>query len=138
MMQHYQQEETNLGYKRRFLSRRALCMSYSVSQELDQRIGVPVQPSQGALVRLSADCERAKVALSSSTVVDVNVKSIFPGLDFHSSISRLTFEDINQASFDRCLDLVGQVKCFSPSSFIQYCTQVAPCVLCLGGTVRIP
>lgn len=91
-----------------------------ISQELNQRIGVPVQPSQSALVRLRAECERAKVALSSLTGVGINVESIFPGLDLHSHISRSTFEEINQASFDRCLDLVGQVRCFSPSVSIQY------------------
>ena len=47
-----------------------------------------------AMRRLRTSCERAKRTLSSSTQANVEIDSLFEGIDFYTSITRARFEEI--------------------------------------------
>ena len=57
--------------------------------------------------RLRTECEKAKRTLSSSTKTDITVDSIHDGIDFHSSITRARFEELNADLFRK---LMGPVE----------------------------
>lgn len=61
-----------------------------------------------AIGRLKSSCERAKRALSSASETSIEIKSLFEGIDFFSSISRTTFEKLNMGIFQKCMELVGK------------------------------
>ncbi|NBP58710.1 hypothetical protein EBU71_19645, partial [bacterium] len=92
-------------------------------------------PSQNkrALRRLRTACERAKRQLSSSTQAYIEIDNFFDGIDFNSSISRATFENINMDIFRKCMIPVEQVLKDSKLSK----TQIHEIVL-VGGSTRIP
>ena len=92
-------------------------------------------PSQNkrSLRRLRTACERAKRQLSSSTQAYIEIDNFFDGIDFNSSISRATFENINADIFRKCMIPVEQVLKDSKLSK----TQINEIVL-VGGSTRIP
>jgi len=92
-------------------------------------------PSQNkrSLRRLRTACERAKRQLSSSTQAYIEIDNFFDGIDFNSSISRATFENINADIFRKCMVPVEQVLKDSKLSK----TQIHEIVL-VGGSTRIP
>ena len=88
---------------------------------------------QRALRRLRTACERAKRTLSSQTQAQVEVDSLFDGIDFSGSISRARFEDINMACFQRCIVPVEQVL-----SDAKVPKEEVDEVVLVGGSSRIP
>merc|ERR1712137_1420127 len=59
-----------------------------------------------ALRRLRTACERAKRTLSASTQANVEIDSLFEGVDFYTSITRARFEDLCADLFRGTLDPV--------------------------------
>lgn len=92
-------------------------------------------PSQNkrALRRLRTSCERAKRQLSSSTQAYIEIDNFYDGIDFNTTISRATFENINMDLFRKCMTPVEQVLKDSKLSK----TQIHEIVL-VGGSTRIP
>ena len=86
-----------------------------------------------ALRRLRTACERAKRQLSSSTQAYIEIDGFMDGIDFNSSISRATFENINSDLFRKTMEPVEQVLRDSKISK----SQVDEIVL-VGGSTRIP
>lgn len=86
-----------------------------------------------ALRRLRTSCERAKRQLSSSTQAYIEIDGFFDGIDFNSSISRATFENINSDLFRKTMEPVEQVLRDAKMSK----SQVHEIVL-VGGSTRIP
>ena len=86
-----------------------------------------------ALRRLRTACERAKRQLSSSTVAHVEIDGFFDGIDFTTSMSRATFENINADLFRKAMDPVEQVLRDAKMSK----AQIDEIVL-VGGSTRIP
>lgn len=62
-----------------------------------------------AMRRLRTACERAKRALSSSAQAEIEVDSLFEGIDFSSSITRARFEELCGDLFRGTLNPVEQV-----------------------------
>jgi heat shock protein 5 len=62
-----------------------------------------------ALGKLRAACERAKKALSSQDHVEVTAESLLDGVDFSETLSRSKFEELNDETFRRVVDLVRRV-----------------------------
>merc|ERR1712126_507527 len=89
--------------------------------------------SNRALRRLRTACERAKRTLSSSPRAQIEIDSLYEGVDFVSSINRARFEDLCQDYFRNSLDPVGKVLRDSGTSK----EQVHEIVL-VGGSTRIP
>jgi L1 cell adhesion molecule like protein len=75
-------------------------------KEIEQQHGIDVSSDKVAISRLLKECEIAKIALSTSTVADVKVNSLFPGVDFTSTITRARFEDMNNDFFEKAIQIV--------------------------------
>lgn len=95
--------------------------------------GRDISHDQRALRRLRTACERAKRNLSSSIQAQVEVDSLFDGIDFSSTISRARFEDLNMALFQRCIAPVEQVL-----NDAKVTKNMVDEVVLVGGSSRIP
>jgi len=86
-----------------------------------------------AMRRLRTACERAKRTLSTSTQAYIEVDALYEGIDFHTTITRARFEEMNMGYFRKCLDPVAKVLQDAKMSK----EQVDEIVL-VGGSTRIP
>jgi heat shock protein 1/8 len=85
------------------------------------------------LSKLKAACERAKRTLSSASTTQIEVDSLYEGIDFHTNISRAKFESLCVDDFKKCLEPVDQVLRDAKMSK----GDVSDIVL-VGGSTRIP
>merc|ERR1712154_494259 len=58
-----------------------------------------ISDNKRAVRRLRTACERAKRTLSSSTQANIEIDSLFEGIDFYTSITRARFEELNADLF---------------------------------------
>merc|ERR1719238_105459 len=86
-----------------------------------------------ALRRLRTACERAKRTLSSSAQANIEIDSLFEGVDFYTSIPRARFEEMCSDKFRGTLEPVE--KCLRDAKFDK--SQIDELVL-VGGSTRIP
>ena len=86
-----------------------------------------------ALRRLRTACERAKRTLSSSAQTNIEIDSLFEGMDFYTSITRARFEELCSDLFRVCLNLVEEV--IRDSNMDK--SNIDEIVL-VGGSTRIP
>jgi heat shock protein 1/8 len=86
-----------------------------------------------ALRRLRTACERAKRVLSSSTQANIEIDSLYDGIDFYTNITRARFEELNIDLFRGCMDPVEKVLRDSKMDK----SRVHDVVL-VGGSTRIP
>ncbi|TVU50899.1 hypothetical protein EJB05_02296, partial [Eragrostis curvula] len=68
--------------------------------------GKDISEDTVALRKLRTACERAKKALSSQDRVQVNVESLFDGVDFSEPLLRSQFEELNDDLFRKVVALV--------------------------------
>jgi len=92
-----------------------------------------ITQSDRAVRRLRTACERAKRTLSSSTKANIEIDSLYEGIDFNSSITRARFEDLCGDYFRNTLIPVEKVLRDAGVSK----SQVDEIVL-VGGSTRIP
>lgn len=83
--------------------------------------------------RLRTACEGAKRTLSSSTVANIEIDSLYEGIDFAGSITRAKFENLCDDIFKRTMAPVDQVLRDSKLSK----SQIHEIVL-VGGSTRVP
>jgi heat shock protein 1/8 len=83
--------------------------------------------------RLKIACERLKRTLSNSTQGQLELESLYEGVDFFSSMSRARFEELNADLFRRTLEPVEKVMRDSNKSK----SEIQDIVL-VGGSTRIP
>jgi L1 cell adhesion molecule like protein len=86
-----------------------------------------------ALRRLRTACESAKRTLSSATVANLEVDSLFDGIDFTSTLTRAKFENLCESLFRKTMQPVEQV--LRDSKIAK--TDIQEIVL-VGGSTRIP
>ncbi len=86
-----------------------------------------------ALRRLRTACERAKRTLSSSASAQIEIDSLYEGIDFNSSITRARFEDLCIDYFRGCLTPVEKALTDAKMSK----SDIDDVVL-VGGSTRIP
>ena len=86
-----------------------------------------------AVKRLKVACERLKRTLSSATQGNIELESLFEGIDFNSSMTRARFEEINSDLFVKTLKYVENVLRDSKKAK----NEIHEIVL-VGGTTRIP
>jgi heat shock protein 1/8 len=103
------------------------------AEEFKKKHKLDITPNKRAMRRLRTQCERAKRTLSSATRANVEVDSLFEGIDFASSITRARFEDLCMHYFRSCLDPVSKVLQDSGMSK----SDIHEVVL-VGGSTRIP
>ena len=83
--------------------------------------------------RLKIACERLKRTLSSACQGQIELESLFDGIDYNSSMTRARFEELNGDLFRRTLSPVEKVLQDSKKSK----NEIHEIVL-VGGTTRIP
>jgi heat shock protein 1/8 len=92
-----------------------------------------LRTSDRSMRRLRTACENAKRCLSSSSTANIEIDSLFDGIDFHTSLSRAKFEDL-------CIDLFRSTlipvqKVLEDAKVSK--SQIDEIVL-VGGSSRIP
>lgn len=86
-----------------------------------------------AMRRLRTACERAKRTLSSSANANLEIDSLFDGIDFYTSITRARFEDLCNDLFRSTMDPVE--KALRDAKLDK--SQIDEVVL-VGGSTRVP
>ncbi|KAI4352355.1 hypothetical protein L6164_006618 [Bauhinia variegata] len=86
-----------------------------------------------ALRRLRTACERAKRELSSVDETDIQIDSLYNGIDFVTTITRARFEELNMELFMKCMEPVK--KCLSDAKVDKNSVHD---VVIVGGSTRIP
>ncbi|EUB56426.1 Heat shock cognate protein [Echinococcus granulosus] len=95
--------------------------------------GKDLTTSKKAITRLRRACEAAKRTLSSTGYTDINVDSLFEGIDFNTRNTRARFEQLCADLFSKTLDPVKKALCNAKLSK----ADVHEIVL-VGGSTRIP
>ncbi len=101
--------------------------------EFKRKHKMDLSDSPRAMRRLRTACEKAKRALSSMTKANVEIDSLFEGVDFYSSITRARFEDLCAAKFRSTLEPVAKVLADAKIS-----KQDVHEIVLVGGSTRIP
>jgi heat shock protein 1/8 len=86
-----------------------------------------------AVMRLRADCEKAKKVLSATIETRIEVDSLYKGIDFFSIITRAKFAELNMDLFNKSIELVE--KCLTDAKMNK---RVVHDVVLTGGSSRIP
>ncbi|RZB54157.1 heat shock cognate 70 kDa protein 2-like [Glycine soja] len=102
-------------------------------KEFQRKNKMDISGNKRALRRLRTACEKAKRILSCSTMTTIEVDSLYDGIDFHSSISRAKFEELNKDYLNKCMEFVE--KCLIDAKMDK--SSVHDVVLA-GGSTRIP
>jgi len=92
-----------------------------------------ISSNKRSVRRLITACERAKRTLSGSTQANIEIDSLYEGIDFYTTITRAKFEDLCKEKFRDCLGPVG--KCISDAKLDK--KEIHDVVL-VGGSTRIP
>lgn len=108
-------------------------LEHCISEFERKNRGTNVRGNQRALRRLQAECDKAKLALSSAASVSIEVDSLLDGVDFSCKITRAKFEELNQDLFKKSMASVEKVMADARVSK----TDVNEVVL-IGGSTRIP
>jgi len=102
-------------------------------KEFSQKHDQDLTTSSKSMRRLRAACEKAKITLSTCMNANINVDSLYNGIDFHTSLSRAKFEIL-------CLDLFK--KAMEPLEEVFENTHIARDrvhqIILVGGSTRIP
>nr|XP_023909298.1 heat shock cognate 70 kDa protein-like [Quercus suber] len=94
---------------------------------------VDIGVNSRALRRLRTACEKAKRILSCAIETNIEVDSLYNGIDFFSTITRAKFAELNMDLFRKCIDIVE--KCLSDAKMDKSWVHV---VVLSGGSSRIP
>jgi L1 cell adhesion molecule like protein len=102
-------------------------------KEFKKKYKFDLNNSSRSLRRLRTQCERAKRTLSVSSKANIEIDSLYQGIDFSTSITRARFEDLCMFYFKNCLEPVTKVLQDAKISK----SDVDDIVL-VGGSTRIP
>lgn len=102
-------------------------------QEFKRKHNKDISGNARAVRRLRTACERAKRALSSATQTNIEIDSLYEGVDFYTSITRARFEELNADLFRSTMDPVEKVLRDAKMDK----RSVSEVVL-VGGSTRIP
>ncbi|XP_042030079.1 heat shock cognate 70 kDa protein-like [Salvia splendens] len=102
-------------------------------KEFERKNGKDISMNPRAVRRLRSSCERAKRMLSSTSQTNIEIESLFEGIDLFSSITRAKFNELNMDLFNKCMELVE--KCLSDAKMEKSSLDE---VVLVGGSSRIP
>jgi len=108
-------------------------MEYALAEFERKHRGKDVRANRRALRRLQAECDKAKLALSSATIVAIEVDSLIDGIDLTCTLTRAKFEELNQDLFLKSMASVEQVLADAKVS-----KHDVNEVVLIGGSTRIP
>ena len=103
------------------------------AEEFKKKNKKDLTENKRSLRRLRTECEKAKRTLSTSTTANIEIDSLFEGIDFNSNITRAKFENLCDDLFRKAITPVEQVLKDSKISK----SNVHEIVL-VGGSTRIP
>lgn len=101
--------------------------------EFKRKHSKDISGNKRAVRRLRTACERAKRTLSSSTQANIEIDSLYEGIDFYTSITRARFEELNADLFRGTVEPVE--KALRDAKMDK--SKVHEIVL-VGGSTRIP
>jgi L1 cell adhesion molecule like protein len=102
-------------------------------EEFKRKNKKDISDSKRSLRRLRTACESAKRTLSAATVANIEIDSLYDGIDFTTNITRAKFENLCESLFQKTMVPVQQVLSDSKLSK----SQIDEIVL-VGGSTRIP
>jgi L1 cell adhesion molecule like protein len=102
-------------------------------QEFKRKHKKDIKGNKRALRRLRTACERAKRTLSASAQANIEIDSLFEGIDFYTSITRARFEELCSDLFKGTLEPVE--KAMRDAKMDK--SSIQDLVL-VGGSTRIP
>ncbi|XP_026424284.1 probable mediator of RNA polymerase II transcription subunit 37c [Papaver somniferum] len=102
-------------------------------QEFKKKHKKDISENPRALRRLRTSCERAKRTLSSTTQTTIEIDSFYEDIDFHTSVTRAKFEQLNMDLFQKCMEPVQ--KCLKDAEMDKKTIQE---IVLVGGSTRIP
>ncbi|XP_021961402.1 heat shock 70 kDa protein cognate 4 [Folsomia candida] len=103
------------------------------SDEFHRKYNKSLPTNKQAYLRLLNACEDAKRTLSNSSTASIKLDSLLDGIDFHTSITRARFDQLNSDLFPRILDLIK--KCVRDSYIDKESIED---IILIGGSTRIP
>jgi heat shock protein 1/8 len=109
-----------------------ILMKYFID-EFKRKHKVDLSDNKRSLRRLKTACEKAKRTLSSSSTANVELESLFEGIDYFTSISRARFESLCMNLFQKCITPVTKVLQDAGVS-----KSAVHEVVLVGGSTRIP
>ena len=92
-----------------------------------------ISSNKRAVRRLRTACERAKRTLSASAQANIEIDSLFEGIDFYTTITRARFEELCMEKFRSCLEPVE--KAIRDANIDKSLINE---VVLVGGSTRIP
>jgi L1 cell adhesion molecule like protein len=102
-------------------------------EEFKRKQKKDLSTNKRAIRRLRTACERAKRTLSASTQANIEIDSLFEGIDFYTSITRARFEELNADLFRSTMEPVE--KALRDAKMDK--SSIHDIVL-VGGSTRIP
>ena len=78
-------------------------------QEFKRKNKKDIRQNKRTMRRLKTACERAKRTLSSSPSANIEIDSLFEGIDFYTAITRAKFEELCMPHFRKCLAPLDQL-----------------------------
>ena len=102
-------------------------------KEFKRKHKMDISGNARSVKRLKVACERLKRSLSASAQGQIELESLFEGIDFYSTMSRARFEELNADIFRKTLEYVDKVMVDSKKAK----NEIDEIVL-VGGTTRIP
>ena len=109
------------------------CMVEHFMEEFKKKHKKDISSNKRSIRRLRTACEAAKRSLSSSSVANIELDSLFDGIDYITTITRAKFENLCDALFRKTMAPVEQVLRDAKMSK----SQIDEIVL-VGGSTRIP
>ncbi|KAH3744764.1 heat-shock protein 70 [Pelomyxa schiedti] len=106
---------------------------HSIDKDFQMRYNGDLTGSTKSMRRLFMACERAKRALSSQVQVSIELDKLFEDVDYHTTMTRAKFEDLNADLFKSIFGVVEKVLQES-----QYSKTSINDVILVGGSSRIP
>ncbi|KAJ9543517.1 hypothetical protein OSB04_023224 [Centaurea solstitialis] len=102
-------------------------------EEFKSEKKIDIKGNPKATARLRVACEKAKQQLSSSKQAPIPLDSLHEGVDFHTTITREKFEDLNKELFSKCIKKVE--SCLRDANMDK---ENVDEVVLVGGSTRIP
>merc|ERR1712066_94450 len=102
-------------------------------QDFRRKNNKDISTNPRAVRRLRTACERAKRTLSTIVHTSIEIDSLYEGVDFHTTLTRARFEDLNKDLFLKCMEPVEKVLQDAKMDK----GQIHEVVL-VGGSTRIP
>jgi L1 cell adhesion molecule like protein len=109
-----------------------LLMQHFMS-EFKRKHKIDLSENKRSVRRLKTACEKAKRTLSSSSTANLEIDSLYDGIDFFTNITRAKFESLCMNLFQKCIQPVSKVLQDAGCSK----SEVHEIVL-VGGSTRIP